>query len=259
MIRNAIVLGAGRSGTSLLAGLFHEAGYYSGDNLWPATASNPLGYFEDAEINGINEDLLDKVVPWRPRGVLGALLPVLRDRPRWGQRWLAVLPEGTEIRSDPVLDSRMAVQASRRPYLLKDPRYSYTLAAWKAHLADDTVSLCIFREPQQTVNSIMKIVRAERYLWDLSMTRERAYQYWKAIYRSVLHQRCTLGGDWLFVHYDELLTRRAIPLLESHLGASANTAMLRPDLKRSATDAPAEASADRLFRRLRELAEQKYV
>jgi Sulfotransferase family len=258
MIRNALVLGTGRSGTSLLAGLFHSAGYFSGESLWPATISNPLGYFEDVEINAINEDLLDKVAPWRPRGLVGALLPILRDRPRWSQRWLAILPEGTQIESDPALDRRMAAQAARRPYLFKDPRFAYTLSTWMPHLAEQTTFLCIFREPQATINSIMRIVRDERYLRDLRMTPEMASKYWITMYQSILCQRHTIGGDWLFIHYDELLAGRAIPLLESHLGARADLNMLQADLKRSTMAGSAGPAADSLARTLFELAEQKY-
>ena len=78
LARSAIVLGAGRSGTSLLAGLFQKSGYFSGNSLLAGSVSNPLGYFEDKEINAINEDLLAGAVPWRPRGVMGAALYPVR-------------------------------------------------------------------------------------------------------------------------------------------------------------------------------------
>jgi len=257
-MRSAIVLGAGRSGTSLLAGLFHGAGYFSGDSLWPPTVSNPVGYFEDAEVNAINEDLLSGVAPWRPRGAAGVLLPVLRDRPRWSQRWLLTLPAGTDVPVKPALNQRMATQTARQPYLFKDPRFSYTLPAWRPHLAPDTVFMCIFREPQRTINSIMKVVRDERYLRDLRMSTERAARYWEAVYRSVLYQRSVAGGKWLFVHYDELLSGPAIPVLEDHLEAKADRAMLRSELKRSSLDASVPVSLQLLFRELSTLSEEKY-
>jgi Sulfotransferase family len=258
-MRNAIILGAGRSGTSLLAGLFHGNGYFSGDNLWRATASNPLGYFEDVEINSINEDLLDQVAPWRPRGIIGALTPFVRDRPRYSQRWLASLPAGTVIPSNLSLDGRMAAQTARRPYLFKDPRFSYTLPSWLPYLAGDTVFLCTFREPQRTVNSVMKIIREERYLRDLKISPEKAYEYWQAIYESVLRQRDTISGEWLFVHYDELLNGRSIPLLEERLQARADRTMMQSELARSTMDGPSVASADAVFQKLLVLAEQKYA
>jgi hypothetical protein len=259
MIKNAIVLGAARSGTSLLAGLFHGSGYFSGDRLLSGTVSNPLGHFEDPEIQGINQDLLHKVAPWRPRGIFGTVLPMLRDRPKWGQLGVLALPAGTVISSDPRLDKRMAALTCRQPYLFKDPRFSYTLTLWRAHLADDTIFLCIFREPQRTVNSIMMMARTELFLRDLRMTREKALQYWEAAYRSVLHQRSLINGEWYFLHYDELLSQRAVPLLEDRLGARADLGMIRPELKRSSMDGPSSQSADHLYNALVELAEAKYT
>jgi len=252
------VLGSGRSGTSLLAGLFNNNEVFSGHRLWPPTVSNPLGYFEDEEVNYINEDLLDKVAPWRPRGVAGALWPLHRDRPRYTQRWLSTLPTGTAIHSDSALDARMARLTSVRPYLFKDPRFCYTLSAWTPHLAVGTVYLCVFREPQRTVNSIMRVVRQERYLRDLSLSVEAACRYWEAAYRSVLHQRSAIGGEWLFMHYDEILEGRAVRILEDRLDASADRDMLRADLKRSAMLGEVTQSAQRLYQELVELAKSKY-
>jgi hypothetical protein len=258
-MRNAIVLGAGRSGTSLLAGLFQKAGYFSGEHLWPATISNPLGYFEDIEINRINEDLLDKVVPWRPRGIIGAAMPFCRSRPRYTQRWLASLPAGTVIPSDARLEMRIAAQTSRRPYLFKDPRFSYTLSNWRPFLASDTVFLCIFREPQRTVDSILRILREERYLCDLRFSAAQAYEYWRAIYESVLEQRTMVPGEWLFLHCDELLQRRSIPVIERCLEARADLAMLKPDLSRSTSQGSSVPSVDAVFQELLRLAEEKYA
>jgi hypothetical protein len=254
-MRNAIVLGAGRSGTSLLAGLFQDAGYFSGENLWPATVSNPLGYFEDVEINSINEDLLDKVVPWRPRGVIGAAMPFRRSRTRYSQRWLAALPAGTVIPSDGKLEIRMAAQASRRPYLFKDPRFSYTLSSWRPFLASDTVFLCIFREPRRTVNSILRILREERYLHDLRFSAAQAFDYWRATYESALKQRTLVPGEWLFIHYDELLRQRSLPAIERCLEARADLAMLKPGLSRSTSEGSSIPAVDAVFQELLRLAE----
>lgn len=259
MSRNAIIVGAGRSGTSMLAGLLHGSGYFSGDHLLPGTPSNPLGYFEDSEIQAINQDLLRKVTPWRPRGVIGAVLPVLRNRPKWGQLHLSDLPEGTTIRSDPGLDSRMAALTSRRPYLFKDTAFSYTLTAWLPHLADDTIFLCIFREPQRTVNSLLRFSSSELINLGFWMTPERALQYWEATYRSIINQRFRAKDKWIFIHYDEILSRRAVPLLEDRLGARADVRMIRSELKRSSLDAPSRPSADKLYHTLLELAEEKYL
>lgn len=57
--RVIIVLGAGRSGTSLLMQVLVGLGLQTSSNLVPANASNPEGFFEDAAIIEIQESLYD--------------------------------------------------------------------------------------------------------------------------------------------------------------------------------------------------------
>ncbi|NIM13858.1 MAG: sulfotransferase family protein, partial [Candidatus Aminicenantes bacterium] len=54
-MKNCLILGSGRSGTSMIAGILHKAGYFMGDNLYPPRSANPKGFFENWEINEINE------------------------------------------------------------------------------------------------------------------------------------------------------------------------------------------------------------
>ena len=56
--RNCLILGSGRSGTSMAAGILARAGYFMGAELWPADIGNPKGYFEDREVNKINDELI---------------------------------------------------------------------------------------------------------------------------------------------------------------------------------------------------------
>ena len=58
-MNNCLILGFGRSGTSLLGGLLHHSGYFSGNHLHPARESNPKGFYEDVVINRINEHILE--------------------------------------------------------------------------------------------------------------------------------------------------------------------------------------------------------
>jgi len=90
-MHNVIILGSGRSGTSMVAGTLAKAGYFMGDHLYPGRESNPKGFFEDPEINGINEALLAQIVPKRPR-LFGRWL--FRSRPLQWQRWLGRVPVG---------------------------------------------------------------------------------------------------------------------------------------------------------------------
>ena len=88
-MKNVLILGSGRSGTSMVAGTLSKAGYFMGERLYKPRESNPKGFFEDPEINGINEALIAKVVPHRPP-LIGKWL--FHERPIEGQRWLAHVP-----------------------------------------------------------------------------------------------------------------------------------------------------------------------
>ena len=79
----------------MVAGTLSKAGYFMGDDRIEPRASNLKGFFEDSEINGINDDLIAQHVN-SPLPVLGRWLH--RERLRKGQRWLAALPLGIEFR-----------------------------------------------------------------------------------------------------------------------------------------------------------------
>jgi hypothetical protein len=55
--RVVIVLGAGRSGTSLLMQILVGMGMQVSRNLIPANVSNPEGFFEDADFKDIQAEL----------------------------------------------------------------------------------------------------------------------------------------------------------------------------------------------------------
>ena len=78
-------------------GVLRNCGYFMGDRLNPANATNLKGQFEDTEVNSINENLLAAVVPQKPAGRLTARL--LRTRLSEGQRWLNVLSHRRRYRS----------------------------------------------------------------------------------------------------------------------------------------------------------------
>ena len=95
--RNCLILGSGRSGTSMAAGILARAGYFMGAELWPADIGNPKGYFEDREVNKINDELIAPAAPKTPPHGLRKLL--LGDIPILGnyQHWIAVLRPGVSI------------------------------------------------------------------------------------------------------------------------------------------------------------------
>jgi hypothetical protein len=57
-VRNVLILGSGRSGTSMVAGTLAGAGWFVGARPYAPRSSNPKGFFESPDVNGVNELIL---------------------------------------------------------------------------------------------------------------------------------------------------------------------------------------------------------
>jgi hypothetical protein len=227
-MRSCVVLGSGRSGTSMVAGTLHPAGYFMGDDLLAPTSANPRGFFEDRAINELNEDLLVQVAPVRPTGRRGRLY---RTRLPYGDRWLADVHVPARLHASPELTSRMRDLTRLRPFCFKDPRFCYTLDAWRPTF-QEAVFLCVFRQPGVTAASMITSIRERGYLQDLRLSRRRALRIWTSMYAHVL-DRHRHRGEWLFVHYDQFLDGSAIPRVEALLETEIDRGFVDRQLKRS--------------------------
>jgi hypothetical protein len=249
---NCLVLGSGRSGTSMVAGMLSSAGYYMGDNRMPATMSNPKGYYESFDIEAINEDLLANVLPSRPKGILGRFF---MDRPVRSQRWLAQLPLGKELFCPDEIAVRIKKLIQKEPFCFKDPRFCYTLPVWRPFL-QDMVFICVFREPARTAHSIVKECRDAPYLHSLSINFSRAVGIWTLMYRHILEVHRHVG-EWLFVHYDQVLDGSVIAKLESALGVQVDRQFPDPQLKRSPENGKVGSETLSVYDQLCELAQYR--
>lgn len=229
-MRNCLILGCGRSGTSMLAGSLFGAGYYMGARLYRPRRANPKGFFESLPINAINERLLKPLAPSRSSQLF---LRIWRAGFP-SERWLAELPVGTPLAPpSPHLVRRIRYQLGRRlPFAFKDPRFCYTLPAWRPHLPRDTAFLCIFREPGRTAASILG--ECASLYPDIRLNEDDVYAIWMAMYGHILH-RHRHRGDWLFVHYDQVLDGSAHERIEQHLGTRIDRKFADKRLKRSAS------------------------
>ncbi len=215
----------------MVAGCLAKSGYFMGDDLWDAREANPKGFFEDREINEINEDLLEAVVPQR-MSFFGKTF--LRHRPIKSQRWLAALPLDIKIESSPTLDGRIAKIVGRQPFCLKDPRFSYTLPAWRPFLKD-TVYLCVFRDPSSTARSTVKEtldVAREYPHMDTVLNFRHALALWEMMYVHILKRHCK-EGDWLFVHYNQMIEDAAFDKIHQFTGAEIDRAFPEKRFSRS--------------------------
>src|SRR5262245_58052284 len=143
-MQNVIILGSGRSGTSMVAGLFRHSGAFQGKELLPATISNPLGYYEDKQLNLLNNALIEQMLRWPTLNRLRTRIsPPAHTDPRcyWlaAPRWLRHITPTREQRQE------MAWFGQQGPFCYKDPRFNVTLPVWEQYLPEDTRYLVIFR------------------------------------------------------------------------------------------------------------------
>jgi hypothetical protein len=229
----------------MVAGTLSQAGYYMGEQLLPADESNPKGYFEDREINAINEDLLAPVIPKR-RVILGK--ERFRHRPLRNQRWLASIGIGTRIACSEELRQRIRRVVVNEPYCLKDPRFCYTLSVWRPFLRNESF-LCVFRDPAATSASILK----ECQHAPITLTFDRVFRIWTQMYEHVLkvHSR---EGRWLFMHYNQVLNGDGLDRLENFLEAVVDRAFPDISLKRSFSSRPVPQRTWRVYLELCERA-----
>lgn len=237
--RNVVVLGSGRSGTSMLAGTLAAAGWDVGGEPYPARDANPKGFFETPEVNGVNEYLLSAVASGAP--TLGAM-----------QRWLAAPKGALDFDVDEELRARMERLAARAPFVFKDPRFSHTLPAWRPSLGDARF-VCIFREPAVTAESIVRECSSADYLAGLDVDFERAVEVWYESYARIVSEH-RHEGEWLFLHAEQLLTPAGIARLEDFVGGAVRADFPEARLQRTKSERPVPAAAGALYRELCTLA-----
>ncbi|MBI1291687.1 hypothetical protein GC173_10655 [bacterium] len=230
-MRNVLILGSGRSGTSLTAGLLAKAGYYMGERMVTARDANPKGFFECVEINRLNEDLLEPAIPARPRFFGRFMRQSLPRRAGAVDRWVAALPVSKPLPpATPEQNQRIAAFCARKPFCFKDPRFSYTLPAWRPYVGD-VVHLVVFRHPLQIARSIMKELSQPQF-HHLELTEAEALENVRCMYDHILRLHCS-SGDWLFFHYDQILDGSAFESIEKATGAIVDRDFPDPSLKRS--------------------------
>lgn len=255
----------------MVAGSLMAAGYYMGDDLMPPTASNPKGYYESFAVETINEDLLELAERQCPPNPLRAFIerrprlkrllykqrPLKRYfiQPIHKQRWLSILPVDVPLACPDGISTRIKQQTRRQPYCFKDPRFCYTLPAWRPHLSD-TVYLCVFRHPAVTAASIVKNCQEELYLHNLPMTFAYAVRVWTAMYRHILERHCD-QGEWLFVHANQLFEATGMERLEQFVGARLDRLFPDAKLQHSTAEHGVPWASRRIYARLCTLAGYK--
>jgi len=257
-MKNCLILGSGRSGTSMLGGVLHEAGYYMGEGLYPGHPSNPKGFFESGDINDLNEMILAP----HNKHVLPALvykfLHLTRPNPLSRQQWLSSIPPNISVSyCSAEIQKKIKIMLSKTPYCYKDPRFSYTLPVWQRFIDDETQFICIFRAPDITINSILKECSNRTYLRNLYITRKYALKMWINIYSHILIHNNDNMNTILFVHYNQILDGSALNKLSDLLEVRLSGNFPDPNLKRTVADNSSHPGCLRIYKQLCALAGYK--
>lgn len=215
------VAGMPRSGTSLITQLLHRCGLHLGppEQLMPASANNPDGYWENLRFVQLNERLLAA-----NGGTWFAPPATLRPTPQ-------IAAEAKSI---------VAQFEGQEPWGWKDPRNAVTLPFWKSLLPSMKVLVCV-RHPAETASSLAAstlIPRPWRFSWSVtrrdspirlrdrtsrldqrlwaatctSMSAERrrklihevGLELWRIYNTSILEE--TGASDRVVTHYEAILT-----------------------------------------------------
>ncbi|QWV92460.1 hypothetical protein KP004_14790 [Geomonas oryzisoli] len=253
----------------MLAGTLAKAGYFMGDDLYPPRDSNPKGFFEDPVINGINEQILEPLDYRTTHPVRTAVCAAATSLPRslasrinaaigtdypltYGQRWLERVPLGQRIESTNQVVEQIKEVTKRAPFCFKDPRFSYTLPVWRPYL-ENTVFICIFREPGATANSIVKECKDMEYLESVKMSFDIAIEVWTQMYKHILSlHRHT--GEWMFLHYNQMMDPKVLDMLEQFTGAHVDRSFPDIALRRSRSNGEISPKVQKIYAFLCQLA-----
>ena len=238
-MKNLLILGTGRSGTSMVAALFRKnPGIFFGYEMMRPTPANPYGYYEDWILNMLNDMLIKRMVgSW----VLD-LLPQRLARPlgRWlfaplhvdGRGlWLAAPARLRRVRVGRELHQLMRFFTNHRPFCLKDPRFSVTLPIWRPHLANDTRYLVVYRDPDRTVDSMLRNAK-ESYKRPLALTPSWGFTCWYRTYERILDELSD-EEEWLFAPYDRIISGEAMDAIRNFTEANVDDTQVDATVSKS--------------------------
>jgi len=202
-----LICGSGRSGTSAVARLLHEAGISLGHDLIEPDEFNAEGYFEERGVVMLNDALLNDV------GL---------------HRWFSVASREEILRAARARVEPMRELVATATPAWKDPRFSWTLEAWLEVLSERPRVIVCLRSPAEVVASTL------RYYGLAGDEPTRAVeQTWGAQYERLLDVIADYQLDAISIDYGALHADpdAAIKPLERFVGRTLDPAFVRQDLR----------------------------
>jgi hypothetical protein len=194
-MKNIIILGCPRSGTSMVAGLLEKSGLFMGDISKERNEYDPKGVYEWRVVNDINEGIIKETLDNIPKP--------------YDTYFLTAIPPGIEIRATGEI-TREIEKLTEKPFCYKDPRFAYTLPVWKPYLKDCRY-IVMFRNPQKTLSSMDRLAKG---WYGLDLGQETLIEIWKSYYEHILVQYNL--RDWIFVHYDQIFEEKILEKISAH-------------------------------------------
>lgn len=239
-MKNLIILGSGRSGTSAVAGLFRsEPGIFYGYDILEPTGDNPTGYYECEVVNTLNNILLRQMTGVSLLDVLPSwLLPSVERRFSWVHRdtrslWLARPKRQLRWRLSYDIAHLMHRMARHQPFCLKDPRFTFTLPLWQPYLPDGVRFVVVFRHPVATVASIMRDAVALYGNRPLPVDRAWTIDHWKMVYENILQQRLEDPDKWMFIDFEQVKSGLSLDALGAFSDSTLDKTHLRVSASRT--------------------------
>ena len=139
-----LVVGTGRSGTSVMTGTLQLLGACLGEELKRGDAWNPKGYFENTQITDLNKRALSEVgMSW-----YDSSLEIVRPVPM------------TSTLSMSIRNRVSAIFGERSPIAIKDPRLCVLLDAYVSTLREmgyETHCVRMLRDPIEVASSLTAV------------------------------------------------------------------------------------------------------
>ncbi len=211
-----LICGSGRSGTSAVARVLHEAGITMGSDLIEADASNAEGYFEERSVVALNDAILHDV------GL---------------HRWFVTATRAEILAAGRARHDVMLPLAAAATAGWKDPRFCWTLEAWLEVLPERPQLIVCVRSPSEVVESTLRY-----YALDSDEARRAAEHTWCCEYERLLEIIDAYELEAISIDYATLCADSAAALapIARFTGRELDASGVRPDLRHHAAPIAAE-------------------
>ncbi len=222
-----LITGTGRSGTSAVAQLLHEAGLSVGHDLIEPDEHNAEGYFEERMLIMINDAIL------RAAGI--------------GEWFTTATREQIRDAATQYADHMRTLVETATP-AWKDPRLSWTLEPWLEMLPERPRVIVCLRSPAEVVASTLT------YFAQGGDDAEGAVKHvWRVQYERLLEIIAEYGLEAICVEYAALHAdpEQAVAPLARFVGRPLDVRTVRRDLRHHAAPIPDDLTD--LYERVRAL------